>query len=187
VPRVCMEAHPREGGLGLLPVRAHLHSRLACEAVQVLVGDAGKPWVAVSRELLQHHVPVIPGGVFWGLALCDRGRLFRDAGGQLLPDPLRAFALGIRALPSIRHVGAVPVQPGPWCFHIPLWSNPVVAHLEQWDWYGQPRQVKVGLEFVVPDMCDLRQLQCVGQAVHWLKAEEEEGVLHGFHKRLRRN
>ena len=66
VPRACMEAHPREGGLGLMPLRAHLHSRLACEAVQVLVGDASKPWVAVSRELLQHHVPVVPGGGFWG-------------------------------------------------------------------------------------------------------------------------
>jgi hypothetical protein len=115
VPRACMEAQPREGGLGLLPLRAHLHSRLACEAVHVLVGDASKPWVAVSRELLQHHVPVVPGGDFWGLALCDRGRLFWDAGGPLLPDPLRAFALGIRALPSIRCVGVDPVQPGPWC------------------------------------------------------------------------
>jgi hypothetical protein len=130
VPRACMEAHPREGGLGLLPVRAHLHSRLACEAVQVLVGDAHKPWVAVSRELLRHHVPVVPGGGFWGLALCDKGRLFRDAGGRLLPDPLRAFALGIRALPPISYVGAAPVQPGPWCYHIPLWSNPLVAHEE---------------------------------------------------------
>jgi hypothetical protein len=47
-----------------------------------------------------------------------------------------------------------------------------VAHAEQWDWYGQQRQVKVGLEFVVPDMFDLRQLQCAGQAVHWLRAVE---------------
>jgi hypothetical protein len=172
VPRACVEAHPREGGLSLLPVRAHLHSRLACEAVHVLVGDARKPWVAVSRELLQHHVPVVPNGGFWGLALCDRGRLFRDAGGQLLPDPLRAFALGIRALPYTRYVGTESKQPGPWCYEVPLWSNPVMAHREQWGWYGQQRQVMVGLEFVLPSMFGLAQLQYVGQAVHWLQLVE---------------
>lgn len=178
VPRACMEAHPREGGLGLLPVRAHLHSRLACEAVQVLVGDASKPWVAASRELLQHHVPVVPGGGYWGLALCGRRCLFREAGGRLLPDPLRAFALGIRALPYLRCVGSEP-EPGPWCYHIPLWSNPLVAHREQWDWFGQQRQVMVGLEFVLPGLSGLGTLQCIGQGVHWLKIVEDLCTITG--------
>jgi hypothetical protein len=89
-----------------------------------------------------------------------------------LPDPLRAFALGIRALPYICHLGDEPVQPGPWCYYVLLWANPVVAHREQWDWYGQQRQVMVGLEFVVSDMFGLDQLQCVGQALHWLQLVE---------------
>ena len=167
IPKACMEAHPRDGGFGLLPLRHHIHSRLACEAAQVLVGEASKPWVAAARALLQCHLPAVPGGGHWGLALCDRRWLFPAEGGPMLPQPLRAMAVGIRALPPLQCVGDGPGAPGPWCYHVPLWSNPVVAVQEQWDWFGQQRLVRVGLEFAFPGLRDLPGLQCVGEAVYW--------------------
>jgi hypothetical protein len=169
IPSSCLDAHPRDGGFGLLPVRAHLFSRWAVDAVQLLFGSDQRPWVAAGRVLLAHHVPVVPGGEVWGLVLCDKQRLFMDIGGRVLPQPLRSLAVGLRALPPLRFVGDVPDTPGDWCYHVPLWSNPTVAQLQQWDWFGQQRQVLVGLEYALPGLFGLPQLRCVGEAVYWLK------------------
>ena len=152
-----------------MPLRAHMLARWAVDGVQLLVGNNSRPWVAAGRALLQHHIPTVANGGFWGLALCDKQRLFIDLGGRVLPQPLRSLAVGIRALPPLRYVGAAPPTPGPWCYHVPLWCNPLVTQRQQWDWFGQPRQVLVGLEYALPDLFNLPQLQCVGQAVWCLK------------------
>jgi hypothetical protein len=80
--------------------------------------------------------------------------------------------VGIRALPPLRQVVGEQ-QPGPWCYNIPLWGTPVLGHREQWEWFGQQRQVLVGLEFALPDLCGLPHLQCVGDGVRWLKLLED--------------
>jgi hypothetical protein len=172
IPTECMDAHPRDGGFGLLPVRAHLFSRLAVDAVQLMCGNAGKPWVAAGRALLRHHVPQVAGGDQWALALCDKQRLFPALGGQVLPQPLRALATGLRALPPLEFVGAASEEPGPWCYHIPLWSNPLVAVEQVWDWFGRQRTVKVGLEFGLPGLFGLPKLQCVGEGIKWCRLME---------------
>ena len=155
--------------MGLLPLRAHLCSRWAVDGAQLLFGSSSRPWIAAGRALLRHHVPAVPDGGFWGLVLCDKQRLFMDLGGQVLPQPLRSLAVGLRALPPLRHVGATPLVPGDWCYHVPLWSNPMVAQRQTWDWFGQPRDVAVGLEYALPGLFGLPRLQCVGEAVWWLK------------------
>jgi hypothetical protein len=106
-----------------MPLRAHLLARWAVDGVQLLVGSNSRPWVAAGRALLQRHIPTVAGGGFWGLALCDRQRLFIDLGGRVLPQPLRSLAVGLRALPPLRYVGAAPPAPGLWCYHVPLWCN----------------------------------------------------------------
>jgi hypothetical protein len=171
-PTACMAAHPRDGGLGLLPVQAHLFSRLACEGVQILIGRADKPWIAAGRALLQHYVPSVPGGDWWGLALCDKPYLFPEPGKRPLPQPLRAMALGLHALPPLEFVGDQAEEPGEWCWHIPLWSNPVLVERQSWEWFGQHRDVGVGLEFVFPGLVGLPELQTVGQAVHLSRSLE---------------
>jgi hypothetical protein len=172
IPTDCMDAHPRDGGFGLLPVRAHLFSRLAVDAVRMVFGNSGVPWVAAGRALLQHHAPQVRGGGCWALALCDRRRLFPGTGDRLLPQPLRSLALGLRALPPLESVGGASATPGPWCFHIPLWSNPRVVQEQSWEWFGQQRLVKVGLEFALPGLFGLPRLQCVGEGIKWLRLLE---------------
>jgi hypothetical protein len=178
IPTDCMDAHPSEGGFGLMPVRAHLFARWAVDAVQLMFGDGSKPWVAAGRALLKHHAPQVPGGGTWALALCDRQRLFLDLGGRVLPQPLRSMAVGLRALPPMRFLGDAD-EPGSWCYHIPLWPNPVVAQLKDWDWFGQQRGVSVALEFALPGLFDLPQLQCVGQGVYWLQLLEDIAAAAG--------
>jgi len=83
-----------------------------------------------------------------------------------LPEPLCSMAVGLRALPPLARVAEDSLQPGMWCHHAPLWSNPLVVKQEMWDWFGQQRQVAVGLECVTPGLLSLPQLQSVGQLAH---------------------
>jgi len=66
---------------------------------------------------------------------------------------------------------------GSWFYHSPLWSNPpggvgAGMGLTTWDWFGQQRVVKVGIEFGLPELSrlpnigsshtlQLTKLQCV--------------------------
>jgi hypothetical protein len=88
------------------------------------------------------------------------------------------MAVGLRALPPMRFLGDAE-EPGSWCYHIPLWSNPVVAQLQVWDWFGQHRCVSVALEFALPGLFGLPQLQCVGQGVYWLQLLEDIAAASG--------
>ncbi len=49
VPSSCMAAHPKEGGLGLIPLNLHMCSRWACEARDLLVGAAAGGGVGLLR------------------------------------------------------------------------------------------------------------------------------------------
>jgi hypothetical protein len=174
IPVACMSAHPREGGFGLLPLRHHLLSRWACEAVHVLVGDSGKPWVMVARALLGRLFAgdAQCAAAVWGLALCDRPWLFPAGGAHAsLPHPLRALAVGLRALPPLQYVGESPPAPAAWCWYAPLWSNPMLTAQQTWDWFDDQREVSVGLEWMCAcGLLRLPRLQTVGEAV-WLLSE----------------
>lgn len=188
IPHACMEAHPRDGGFGLLPVRTHLWSRLAVEALQLLLPGYSAPWVHVARALVDKVMGAAPGGGVWQFALCDRPWLFPlgpDGVVQTLPAPVRSLALGLRALPPIIHVGEHTLAPGAWCWHAPLWSNPLATRTCVWDWFGQQRECAIGLEFVVaPGLKCLPRLRSVGQAV-WLLHELErvDALPGGLHSR----
>eukprot|EP00775_Hariotina_reticulata_P015318 gene15318-biopygen5957 len=167
IPTACMAAHPRQGGFGLLPLREHMFSRWACEAARLLVGVDATPWIAIGRALLTRLLGPVPGGGVWSLALCDRGHLFSGTTVLPLVNPLRALAVGLRALPPLPYVGDEDALPtGSWCWHAPLWSNPFLVRTQTWRWFGMQREVVVGLECEAPaGLLHLPALQTVGQAV----------------------
>jgi len=183
IPWACMAAHPRVGGFGLLPLRAHMFSRWACEGASLLHSrHPVKPWQAVATALLQQLLAAPAYSGAWSLTLCARHFLFEDHSAYSpLPHPLRAFAIGMRALPPVAYVGeglALPV--GDWCYHAPLWSNPLLVRKQAWDWFGAQRQVVVGLEWVAPPgLLNLPRLQTVGQAVLLLAELERVCALPG--------
>ena len=174
VPSSCMAAHPIDGGLGLLPLKEHMFSRWACECRDLLVSAAPAPWIMLGRALWTQwaqqtqatRIQAADSSV-WGLVLCDRSALLAtDQPHQLLPQPLRSFAMGMRALPPLTHVGAEPIDVTALCWAAPLWSNPLLSVAQSWDWQGQQHSVRVGLECVAPlGLLNLPLLQCVGQAV----------------------
>eukprot|EP00775_Hariotina_reticulata_P015309 gene15309-biopygen4070 len=167
IPTACMAAHPRQGGFGLLPLREHMFSRWACEAARLLVDADATPWIAIGRALLTRLLGLVPGGGVWSLALCDRAHLFSGTAVLPLVNPLRALAVGLRALPPLQYVGDEDALPtGSWCWHAPLWSNPFLVRTQTWQWFGMQREVVVGLECEAPaGLLRLPALQTVGQAV----------------------
>jgi hypothetical protein len=94
----------------------------------------------------------------WGetcaLALYAWQRLVSDLGSRELPQPLGSKAVGVRALAPMRFLGDGE-EPGPWCYHIPLWSKPVEAQLRDCNWLRQQRRVSVTLELGLPGLSDL--------------------------------
>jgi len=174
IPFACMSAHPRDGGLGLLPVHHHLLSRWACEGVHLLFSTTDTPWVSLGRLLWRRWADTVGGavsaasGTLMGFMLCDRKHLFLDADHPqcLLPQPLRVMAQGLRALPPLQHVSSDAFDVAASCWFAPLWANPLFAVPQQWDWFGGHREVVVGLECVVPaSLLHLPKLQCLGQAI----------------------
>ena len=173
VPGACMAAHPTDGGFGLLPLHHHLLSRWATEGAEFLHGNPAVPWIAVGRELWKDWAGKTGGAVGaashspWGLLLCGKEHLLPEQGHlNLIPQPLRAMALGLRALPAMQHVGSNDLDIDSLCWEAPLWGNPIFTVQQQWQWFGQSRQVAVGLECIAPHaLLYLPKLQCLGQAV----------------------
>ena len=174
IPMSCMAAHPTQGGFGLLPLQHHMLSRWACEARDMLVGPpTAAPWIrlawALWREWSRRQLNTalqISGNSMWGLAVCPKALLFKDPAQPhlLLPQPLRVFARGIRALPPLSYVSEQDISGMSWT--APLWSNPLFVAVDTWDWQGTPRQVGTGLEHVAPPgLLNLPSLQCLGQLV----------------------
>ena len=172
IPGDCMAAHPKCGGFGLMPVHHHLLSRWACEALPLMQGGTA-PWVAVARELWPRWAAATEpctraaSSSPWGLLLCGREHLFPSAyADERLPSALHALALGMRALPPLRHVGTEALDAEELCWHAPLWANPIFTAPQDWEWFGQQRRVAVGLEQVVASgLLQLPKLQSLGQAV----------------------
>ncbi|KAF8064658.1 LINE-1 retrotransposable element ORF2 protein [Scenedesmus sp. PABB004] len=137
IPKACMAAHPREGGMGLLPVREHLHARWAMEGAELITGQGAAgavPWAAACGELWRVWADRVRpdagacGDTVWGLMLCDKRLLF-DSGRQRLPQPLRSFALGLRALPPLEWLGPGEYDWRAHSWDAPLWGNPLLTAL----------------------------------------------------------
>lgn len=166
IPTTCLCAHPRDGGMGLLPLQPHLLARWACEGRDLLMGSKTIPWVGLACALwhhwtqLQHPRVQAAGGDIWGLLLCDQHTLLA------LPEPLKSFAHGLRALPPMEQVRTQALDVASCCWSAPLWSNPLFASQQHWATDGQQQEVVVGLEHVAPEAClNLPFLQSVGQAI----------------------
>lgn len=150
----------------------HLLSRWASEGADFLCGDPAIPWIVLGRELWQRWACQGDGAVRaashspWGLLLCGKEHLLPEPGHtNLVPQPLRAMALGLRALPPVQCVDTNALDINSLC-----WEAPLFAVQQQWQWFGQSRQVAVGLECAAPsDLLHLPKLQCLGQAVVILK------------------
>jgi hypothetical protein len=101
------------------------------------------------------------------LLLCGRHHLFPSAPADAcLPSALRALALGLRALPPLRHVGTDALDVDELCWQAPLWANPIFTASQDWAWFDQQRSVVVGLEsMVAAGLLQLPKLQSLGQAV----------------------
>jgi hypothetical protein len=188
VPADCMCAHPRDGGMGLLPLRENVWARWACEAATLLTGDARVPWVATYTALCQRLCVgslgvLAPSVGAWWLLVCHDGWLAPPAGAPALPGALRLLVLGLRALPPLSFVGepALPA-PGEWCWHVPLWANPLLVVEQQCvvPALGGSRRLVVGLEcMAAPGLVGQPRLRCVGEAVSLLAALERIECMHG--------
>ena len=118
---------PRDGGFGTLPWQEHVSSRHAKWALHLLAADDDVPWAAVAWALLAHCTDAAALHPL-GLALWPAGQP-PPGSIALLPPPLRRLHAGLRALPPLEDVADTPLQPGAWCWAVPLWGNPFFRSL----------------------------------------------------------
>ena len=124
LPGWVLPGRPREGGFGALPWHEHIYSRHAKWGLQLLLGSADVPWVAVARELLQSCLTGV-GGYPLGLLLWPAGTPQHLPGAVApLPAPLHRLHVALQHLPQVQDVGEDPLTPGHWCWAAPLWGNP---------------------------------------------------------------
>ena len=118
----------------------------------------------------------------WGILLCHRRHIFPVAQADVvLPKPLRVLAMGLRALPPLRHVGSQPLDVDGLCWDAPLWANPIFTAVQTWQWFDQQREVVVGLEHAVAfGLLQLPKLQSLGQAVVLLAELDRVCALPGL-------
>ena len=136
VSRALMPAHPRFGGLGLLPLAEHVTSRHAWWALRFITGSSTTPWIRIGRSVLSHLLSQVRSyPSMYGaavpypspqLVLLTRSisALAAHLGVSMVPTVLERMYTALRALPRPSIVAAVPA--GPWCADISLWSNPLL-------------------------------------------------------------
>ncbi len=156
-PAACLAAHPRDGGLGLLPINNHILSRWASAGARLLASDPLRPWVALMRRLVQLHLldgDVGPAGDavgVWALLTCAEDSLYGAFSSA--PPVLRSHARALRFLPPLQDVAQERLRPGEWCWHAPLWCCPhpsLTVLADPWVAGGPNHVVRVGLETKVP-------------------------------------
>jgi hypothetical protein len=127
--------HPSEGGVGLMALGPHVASRQAKWLLELVAGDASVPWIRLGRHVLQQ--------IFTSTS-CDTKGLTRLAllapkrgthpgsyqgwegwvAGGIPPVLMRMMSASL-ALPPVRCLQRQ--TPGPWCYSLPVWGNPVLA------------------------------------------------------------
>ena len=81
-----LPGRPSEGGFGTLPVEEHIYSRHARWCLQLIVGPAEVPWIAVARALLCRCASEV-GGSPLGLLLWRPGAFLPGMVSPLPPPP----------------------------------------------------------------------------------------------------
>ncbi|PNW77603.1 hypothetical protein CHLRE_10g444044v5 [Chlamydomonas reinhardtii] len=140
LPSDCVALPPRDGGFGLLPVVEHVRARHAVLAVRWLqhmhgsaAGTYVPPWTAAATALVQQlHTAAHPlcvltmqraaGGV--GPA-ADGCAIFGQPVAATCPALVRLLG-ALSYLPPVTILRPAVLVPGPWCFALPLWGNPVL-------------------------------------------------------------
>ena len=133
VPGDLLQGHPRFGGFGLLPVVEHSRARHAVWASRLvcslLTDSPCQPWLAVASALVAALAP--PNTSLLALLTTrpqpNDSTILGGAAPQPAYEPLRRLLLALSYLPPLEDVAAEPLQPGPWCGYMPLWSNPLLG------------------------------------------------------------
>lgn len=118
-----LPGRPAHGGFGTLPWHQHIISRHAKWGLQLVLGPADVPWIAVARALLQQCAGAATamhplGLLYWPAAQPLPGMV------AMLPPPLRRLHAGLFGLPPVRDIAEAPIALGHWCWAAPLWGNP---------------------------------------------------------------
>ncbi|PNH08850.1 hypothetical protein TSOC_004573 [Tetrabaena socialis] len=167
VGAACMPAPPALGGFGLLPLVEHVRGRHAALAARCLtgacpgLGSFQPPWALVALALLRHiHHAATPLCLLTARVLPAQGA--RRASVLVLGRPVPStcpaliqLASAFSALPPPLILPSPALEPGPWCFNMPLWGNPFLPGATA----GQ------SLEADFADLAGIRGFNTVGMAV----------------------
>eukprot|EP00887_Chlorella_sp_A99_P001838 scaffold19.g1838.t1 len=99
-----LPGRPAGGGFGLLPLVEHCQARWAGWLFRLVAGAGEAPWEAVAAELLEREQP---GMTPLGLLAWAR----EPAVVARLPQPLRRWCEGARALPAVQLLAPAPQAP----------------------------------------------------------------------------
>ena len=137
VSKELLVGHPARGGFGLLPLKEHVTARMAWWACRFLTGPEATPWICIGRAVLAHIVArsgspstrryPTPRLHF----LCAAGQglaAYFGIPNGAVPAVLNRMAAALATLPRPQIFATLP--PGPWCAHVPLWSNPLLLEAQ---------------------------------------------------------
>lgn len=142
--------HPKNGGIGLMPLEEHMKARVAKWAMKLVTDDVDhpSPWIRVARALMRIASRGINLPVDQRLLLLSPPREISDTYFSRFPPLVQRLLDAVRALPPAEVLNLQEAwQPGPWCHVMPLWANPMLQC-----------EGKGGLEFSETG-CFLRQCQ----------------------------
>ena len=125
VPSALLTGKPKDGGFGLLPWVAHIHSRHAAWGQRLLTSTASspQPWLAVAHRLFKLRHPNISP---LAMLLARDGNIMASGTPKAMPGAMQRMLSGIQAMPRARVIGDGMPVPGPWCLAAPLWGNPLL-------------------------------------------------------------
>jgi hypothetical protein len=120
--------HPKEGGIGLMPLEEHVKARAAKWALRLVTEDFDRPtpWVRVARALLQRAFSIMTMKYDERLLILSPPR--GEAEGYLssFPKLVRKMLKAVAELPPAQVLDENDWHPGPWCHVMPLWGNPML-------------------------------------------------------------
>ena len=112
---------PAAGGIGVLPLVAHVTARHATWAVRLvkqLASERRSPWAAIAEASLRLAYPDVHPLTLIFQRYSDPEDEFR------LLAPMRRLLAALQTLPPPELLTAV--QPGAWCASAQLWDNPLL-------------------------------------------------------------
>lgn len=90
--------------------------------------------------------------------MCPAGARMPPGATGSLPQPVARLVAGLQKLPPLQDVADTPLLPGPWCWDVPLWGNPMLP--------GNRVGGRVlGLEAAFPDLATLGTIRTLGDVI----------------------